>query len=75
VNSHWQLKAATDKFCERGEPIKCGDIIRLEHLTTKRNLHSHHFASPLSLTLQVEEFWVVFRMQIKNRKTTFYDEN
>lgn len=30
------------------ETIKCGDSIRLQHVATKRNLHSHHFQSPLS---------------------------
>jgi dolichyl-phosphate-mannose--protein O-mannosyl transferase len=30
------------------EPIKCGDTIRLHHLETNKNLHSHHFTSPLS---------------------------
>lgn len=34
--------------CISREPIKCGDTIRLEHLTTKKNLHSHFFQSPLS---------------------------
>lgn len=29
-------------------PIKCGDVIRLQHMETKRNLHSHLFSSPLS---------------------------
>lgn len=29
-------------------PIKCGDIIRLEHIATKKNLHSHRVSSPLS---------------------------
>ena len=48
VNSHWVIKAATDKICPRGEPIKCGSVIRLEHLATGKNLHSHHFSSPLS---------------------------
>lgn len=48
VGSHWIVKAETDQYCERGEPIKCGDVIRLEHLTTKKNLHSHEFSSPLS---------------------------
>lgn len=28
--------------------IKCGDRIRLQHMATKRFLHSHHFQSPLS---------------------------
>ncbi|KAL3280728.1 hypothetical protein HHI36_003964 [Cryptolaemus montrouzieri] len=48
INSHWVIKAATGKICPRGEPIKCGSKIRLEHLETKKNLHSHLFSSPLS---------------------------
>jgi dolichyl-phosphate-mannose--protein O-mannosyl transferase len=48
VNSHWVVKAATDKTCDRGEPITCGMTIRLMHLATNKNLHSHHFQSPLS---------------------------
>lgn len=27
--------------CENGTPIKCNDIIRLEHVTTGKNIHSH----------------------------------
>ena len=37
-------------------PIKCGSIIRLTHLNTNRNLHSHHFQSPLSRNLEVSAF-------------------
>uniref|UniRef100_A0A336MWV8 CSON006643 protein n=1 Tax=Culicoides sonorensis TaxID=179676 RepID=A0A336MWV8_CULSO len=48
VGSHWTIKGKTGKFCERGEPIKCGEIIRLHHTTTNKNLHSHLFRSPLS---------------------------
>lgn len=48
INSHWLIKAATGKTCLRGEPIKCGSVIRLEHVDTKKNLHSHNFQSPLS---------------------------
>ncbi|XP_076246947.1 stromal cell-derived factor 2 [Calliopsis andreniformis] len=47
-NSYWLVKAGTKKQCTRGVPIQCGDIIRLEHLATKKNLHSHHVSSPLS---------------------------
>jgi len=56
VNSHWTVKAPTNKFCERGEPIKCGEIIRLEHLTTQKNLHSHHFSAPLSGEQEVSAY-------------------
>ncbi|XP_054014346.1 stromal cell-derived factor 2 [Hylaeus anthracinus] len=47
-NSYWLVKAGTKRQCTRGTPIKCGDIIRLEHTTTKKNLHSHRVSSPLS---------------------------
>ncbi|XP_013105686.1 stromal cell-derived factor 2 [Stomoxys calcitrans] len=56
VNSHWTIKAATNKYCERGEPVKCGDIIRLEHLSTHKNLHSHFFSSPLSGEQEVSAY-------------------
>lgn len=48
VNSHWAVKAATGKICPRGEAVRCGSTIRLEHLATAKNLHSHHFSSPMS---------------------------
>jgi dolichyl-phosphate-mannose--protein O-mannosyl transferase len=47
-NSFWIVKGATNKPCPRGTPLKSGDIIRLEHMNTNKNLHSHHFQSPLS---------------------------
>jgi len=42
--------------CLCRSPIKCGTVIRLTHLTTNRNLHSHHFQSPLSRNLEVSAF-------------------
>lgn len=30
------------KMCKTGEPILCGDKIRLEHNLTGKNLHSHN---------------------------------
>lgn len=38
------------------EPVKCGNIIRLQHLATLKNLHSHHFASPLSGNQEVSAY-------------------
>lgn len=55
-NSYWQVKAKTGAQCVRGQPIKCGQTIRLLHLQTRRNLHSHHFQSPLSHNLEVSAF-------------------
>lgn len=56
VGSHWVIKGPTNKYCDRGEPIKCGNIIRLEHLTTGKNLHSHYFSSPLSGEQEVSAY-------------------
>lgn len=25
-----------------GSPVKCGDVVRFEHVETEKNLHSHH---------------------------------
>ncbi|XP_059049550.1 stromal cell-derived factor 2 [Achroia grisella] len=52
-NSHWQIKAASGESCKRGAPIKCNSVIRLQHIGTKKNLHSHHFSSPLSSNQEV----------------------
>ena len=62
-----------DDLCKRGEPVACGQKLRLEHLTTNRltslfrpqltltsslprNLHSHHFSSPLTNQQEVSAF-------------------
>lgn len=55
-NSYWQVKAKTGNSCVRGTPVKCGQTIRLTHVSTKKNLHSHHFQSPLSHNLEVSAF-------------------
>ncbi|XP_063547487.1 stromal cell-derived factor 2 [Cydia strobilella] len=47
-NSHWLVRASMGDTCKRGEPIKCNSNIRLHHVSSKKNLHSHYFSSPLS---------------------------
>jgi hypothetical protein len=47
-NSLWVVMCKHGERCSQGTPIKNGQTIRLTHLQTKRNLHSHHFPSPLS---------------------------
>ncbi|EGR33403.1 stromal cell-derived factor 2, putative, partial [Ichthyophthirius multifiliis] len=37
-------------------PVKCGDIIRLEHINTKKNLHSHNYKSAISNKQEVSGF-------------------
>lgn len=47
-NSYWQIRGKPNQPCQRGVAIKCGQSIRITHMKTGRNLHSHHFTSPLS---------------------------
>ena len=43
--------------CRTGKRIKCGELIRLEHMNSGRNLHSHsNFASPVSGRQEVSAF-------------------
>jgi dolichyl-phosphate-mannose--protein O-mannosyl transferase len=44
---------ATGTCTQTAEPVKCGSIIRLTHLRTKTNLHSHGVKSPLSKQQEV----------------------
>ena len=37
----------------RRTPVKCGDIILLEHVKTKKNLRSENFESPISKQQEV----------------------
>jgi len=56
VNSYWAILGAQGKDCERGEPLECGARLRVQHLATKKFLHSHHFSSPLSRSQEVSAF-------------------
>uniref|UniRef100_A0A8C5MP73 Stromal cell derived factor 2 like 1 n=1 Tax=Leptobrachium leishanense TaxID=445787 RepID=A0A8C5MP73_9ANUR len=56
VNSYWRIRGKIDGDCVRGEPIKCGQAIRLTHVNTGKNLHTHHFSSPLSNNQEVSAF-------------------
>ncbi|CAG8435014.1 7251_t:CDS:2 [Diversispora eburnea] len=55
-DSYWIIKAANGASCKRGEPIKCNSIIRLQHISTGKLLHSHHHFSPLSNQQEVSAF-------------------
>lgn len=56
-NGLWQIREANDdKFCEAGKPVKCGQVIRLMHLETGSNLHTHGIRSPLSNQHEVSGF-------------------
>lgn len=56
-SSLWLIKEPSQlQACEVGTPIKCGESIRLEHVDTKKNLHSHLFRAPLSGNQEVSAF-------------------
>ena len=42
--------------CQLAEPVRCGQTVRLTHVDTMRNLHSHNVKSPLSSQQEVSAF-------------------
>lgn len=58
-NDYWIIKGPNGQpeNYKEGQPISDGDVIRLEHLNTKRNLHSHGgIRSPLSNQQEVTAY-------------------
>ncbi|RWS30213.1 stromal cell-derived factor 2-like protein [Leptotrombidium deliense] len=55
-NSYWSVLGKNGDHCTRGQPIKCGSVVRLRHLASNKNLHSHLFSSPLSGNQEVSAF-------------------
>eukprot|EP01133_Synstelium_polycarpum_P014573 gene14573-17227_t len=55
-NSFWVVKAAHGTQLPQGTLVKKGDLIRLTHLNTKKNLHSHLSVSPLTKNNEVSCF-------------------
>ena len=54
-NSLWIIKEKNfEKPCLIGQIIKCGQTIRLEHVKTSKNLHSHNFPSFVSRSQEVK---------------------
>ena len=52
----WSQAPHDNAICQLGRPIACNEIIRLEHATSGKNLHSHLFKSPLSGSQEVSGF-------------------
>ncbi|KAF7494716.1 Protein O-mannosyl-transferase 2 [Sarcoptes scabiei] len=50
-NNKWRIKKYNEESSEKTDPIeivKNGDLIRLEHVVTERNLHSHNEIAPMT---------------------------
>ncbi|KAI3504494.1 hypothetical protein L1887_26010 [Cichorium endivia] len=56
ANSYWIVRPAPETSVKLGDNIKTGTIIRLQHLQTRKWLHSHLHASPISGNLEVSCF-------------------
>mmetsp|Transcript_30437 Transcript_30437/g.51170 ORF Transcript_30437/g.51170 Transcript_30437/m.51170 type:complete len:224 (-) Transcript_30437:721-1392(-) len=56
LNSFWTVKGPYGKTCKVGSHVKIGTPFRLEHLNTKKNLHSHDYQSPITKQFEVSAF-------------------
>ncbi|KAK6912513.1 MIR motif [Dillenia turbinata] len=52
-NSYWIVRPQLGISAKQGDPIKSGTIIRLQHMRTRKWLHSHLHESPISGNLEV----------------------
>jgi len=53
----WQVREGSEEgICEVGTPVKCGQTVRLTHVITGSNLHTHGIKSPLSNQHEVTGF-------------------
>ncbi|XVE53546.1 hypothetical protein DITRI_Ditri03aG0011500 [Diplodiscus trichospermus] len=62
-NSYWIVRPPLDTSAKQGDTIPHGAIIRLQHMRTKKWLHSHLFASPISGNIEVSLFHILFNSQ------------
>ncbi|KAL9996690.1 putative Mir domain superfamily protein [Helianthus debilis subsp. tardiflorus] len=56
ANSYWIVRPEADTYVKPGDNIKSGSVIRLQHMRTRKWLHSHLHASPISGNLEVSCF-------------------
>ncbi|KAL9338724.1 hypothetical protein Peur_067739 [Populus x canadensis] len=56
ANSYWIVRPQPGTNAKQGDTIKSGTIIRLQHMKTRKWLHSHLHASPISGNLEVSCF-------------------
>ncbi|KAK6147666.1 hypothetical protein DH2020_018578 [Rehmannia glutinosa] len=55
-NSYWIVRPTPDSSAKQGDTIKSGVLIRLQHMRTRKWLHSHLHASPISGNMEVSCF-------------------
>lgn len=52
--------AVQGNACTPGDPVKKNQALRLQHVATRKWLHSHHFQSPLSNNLEASGMCCIF---------------
>lgn len=56
-NSLWLVRDGLNQLaCPSGTPVRCGQIIRFMHVSTRKYLHSHLHAAPLTGQQEVSGF-------------------
>lgn len=53
ANSYWVVHPVAETSVKQGDTIQSGTVIRLQHMKTRKWLHSHLHASPISGNLEV----------------------
>ncbi|KAJ6732243.1 MIR MOTIF GLYCOSYLTRANSFERASE 39-LIKE PROTEIN-RELATED [Salix purpurea] len=56
ANSYWIVRPQLGVNAKQGDTIESGTIIRLQHMKTRKWLHSHLHASPISSNLEISCF-------------------
>ncbi|KAF7102269.1 hypothetical protein CFC21_103428 [Triticum aestivum] len=56
ANSYWIVRPQPDTSAKQGHAITPGTIVRLQHMRTRKWLHSHLHASPITGNLEVSCF-------------------
>lgn len=57
ANSYWLVRGPHDKpEKSAGTVVRCGDVLRLQHVSTSRNLHSHLHQAPLNGDYEVSAY-------------------
>ena len=58
ANSVWEVRPPNgeDDSAKTGQPVRHGDVVRLLHVETKRNLHSHTSISPITNQQEVTAY-------------------
>jgi dolichyl-phosphate-mannose--protein O-mannosyl transferase len=55
-NSYFLVQGSLDEVCQRGQAVKCGQVVRFKHMNTGLYLHSHTHRAPMSGNQEVSAY-------------------